>query len=218
MWRFGEVLCEWVQIKALFSPTNLTKTSPIFFFFFTWIYRKTTVLPRSFELVAHFQNTAIPNYSSHINTYWYCNRVWQLKVEIVQTQVFHVKEVLVNLWCTLVLKACSLPCVVISTKEHKVPNLNTLPRCDLELRLQWAYHTNHLITFLYWGHSDMLPFACGDLSLACGRQLSGRFVCGGKHQSAASLWQSSLLTLRLTMARSLGFKSRHSASPVIWAL
>lgn len=34
-----------------------------------------------------------------------------------------------------------------------------------------------------------------DLSLACGRQLSGRFVCGGKHQSAASVWQNSLLTL-----------------------
>lgn len=98
---------------------------------------------------------------------------------------------LVNLWCTLVLKACCLPCVVISTEEHTVPTLDTPPSRDLELRLHWAYHTNHLITFLYVDRS----FASRDLSLACGRQLSGRFVCGGKHQSAASLWQNSLLTL-----------------------
>lgn len=102
---------------------------------------------------------------------------------------------LVNSWCTLVLKARRLPCVVISTKEHTVPNFDTPPSRDLELRLHWAYHTNHLITFLYMDHAGMPPFACRDLSLACGRQLPGRFVCGGKHQSAASLWQSSLLTL-----------------------
>lgn len=57
-----------------------------------------------------------------------------------------------------------------------------------------------------------------DLSLACGLQLSVRFISSGKHQSASMSDRAHYWRYQLTMARSLKFESTHPALLVIWAL
>lgn len=83
-----------------------------------------------------------------------------------------------------------------SLPKRAAPNLCTAPRGDGgRVTVVSAVNSTVSSPFAIGARSETPPSSRMDPSRACGRLSSGRFVCGGKHQWAASVWQTSLLTL-----------------------
>lgn len=91
---------------------------------------------------------------------------------------------------------------IVSNKEHDISRL-----------FERITSVITLLFFRYRSHS--LSFMCTDLLYPCARKCTGTFVCGGKHQSVARVWQHGLLTLPTDDGKEPRFQSKHQHRPLL---